>query len=117
MECFQQDDGDDEEEELERKTFIKDVHEAFQVLFALTIPLSNTLNSRYISGVNEEYEEIEMTVPVLTNMKLLENNMINKQMCFYLEEKHQENPPTPVDEDITIEKKEEMTLLVHRFGG
>ena len=43
--------------------------------------------------------------------------MVNKQMCFYLEEKHQENPPTPVDDDITIENKAEMTLLVHRFGG
>merc|ERR1719233_2717739 len=72
---------------------------------------------KYISGVNEQYEEIEMTVPVLTNMKLLEDNMINKEMCFYLEKKHQENPPTPIDKDITIENREEMTVLVHRFGG
>jgi len=72
---------------------------------------------RYISGVNEQSEEIEMTVPVLTRMKLLENNMINKQMCFYLNKKHQENPPTPVDEDVKIEKNEEMTVYVHTFGG
>jgi len=72
---------------------------------------------RYISGINEEAEEVEMTVPVLTQMKLLEENMINKQMCFYLEKKHQENPPTPVDKDVTIEKNEEMTVFVHTFGG
>jgi len=72
---------------------------------------------RYISGVNAQGEEVEMTVPVLTRMKLLENNMINKQMCFYLEKKHQENPPTPVDEDVKIEENEEMTVLVHTFGG
>ena len=73
--------------------------------------------SRYISGVNVQYEEIEMTVPVLTQMKLLKNNMINKQMCFYLNKKHQENPPTPIDKDVKIEKNEEMTVYVHTFGG
>eukprot|EP00091_Calanus_sinicus_P021718 TRINITY_DN655_c0_g2_i3.p1 TRINITY_DN655_c0_g2~~TRINITY_DN655_c0_g2_i3.p1 ORF type:complete len:150 (-),score=53.24 TRINITY_DN655_c0_g2_i3:277-726(-) len=72
---------------------------------------------RYISGVNEETEEIEMTVPVLTRMTLQEDNMINKQMCFYLNKKHQENPPTPVDKDVKIEQNEEMTVFVHTFGG
>merc|ERR1711936_712874 len=38
-------------------------------------------------------------------------------MCFYLNKKHQENPPTPVDEDVKIEKNEEMTVYVHTFGG
>jgi hypothetical protein len=67
--------------------------------------------------VNEQTEEIEMTVPVLTQMTLQEDNMINKQMCFYLNKKHQENPPTPVDEDVKIEQNEEMTVFVHTFGG
>jgi len=72
---------------------------------------------RYISGVNEQTEEIEMTVPVLTRMTLQEDNMINKQMCFYLNKKHQANPPTPVDEDVKIEENKEMTVFVHTFGG
>jgi len=72
---------------------------------------------RYISGVNQQSEEIEMTVPVLTRMILMENNMINKQMCFYLNKKHQANPPTPVDPDVKIEQNEEMTVFVHTFGG
>jgi len=72
---------------------------------------------RYISGVNEQTEEIEMTVPVLTRMTLMEDNMINKQMCFYLNKKHQANPPTPVDEDVKIEENKEMTVFVHTFGG
>jgi len=72
---------------------------------------------RYISGVNQQSEEIEMTVPVLTRMILMEDNMINKQMCFYLNKKHQANPPTPVDPDVKIEQNEEMTVFVHTFGG
>jgi len=72
---------------------------------------------RYISGVNEQTEEIEMTVPVLTRMVLLEDNKINKQMCFYMNKKHQANPPTPVDPDVKIEENKEMTVFVHTFGG
>merc|ERR1719219_2767832 len=72
---------------------------------------------RYISGINQQSEEIEMTVPVLTRMILMEENMINKQMCFYLNKKHQANPPTPVDPDVKIEQNEEMTVFVHTFGG
>ena len=118
MECYQDDARDDEQEELEEQTIIKNVHEALQVgfhcqHFHLVIPII----TRYISGVNEQTEEIEMTVPVLTQMTLQEDNMINKQMCFYLNKKHQENPPTPVDEDVKIEQNEEMTVFVHTFGG
>jgi len=72
---------------------------------------------RYISGVNDQTKEIKMTAPVLSKLKLLENNIINMQMCFYLEKKHQDNPPNPADKDITVGKKKEMTVLVHTFGG
>ena len=94
----------------------------FMKLFRFVSPeilifFSLSIFSRYISGVNKQSEEIEMTVPVLTRMKLLENNMINKQMCFYLNKKHQENPPTPIDKDVAIIKNEEMTAYVHTFGG
>ena len=58
-----------------------------------------------------------MTIPVLTKMNLLEDNMINKKMCFYFEKKHQDSPPDPVDEDVTIETNKDMTVLVHTFGG
>merc|ERR1711953_447145 len=40
---------------------------------------------RYISGVNKEQDEVAMTAPVLTSMKLLEGNQITKEMCFYIE--------------------------------
>merc|ERR1712127_969059 len=72
---------------------------------------------RYISGVNKEQEEVEMTVPVLSRMKLLEDGMVNKQMCFYLNKKHQANPPTPTDPAVKIEQNKEFTVYVHNFGG
>merc|ERR1739838_87215 len=72
---------------------------------------------RYISGVNKEQTEVEMTVPVVTTMKLLDDSKIFKQMCFYLPKEHQASPPTPVDEAVTIETKKEMTVYVHQFGG
>ena len=58
-----------------------------------------------------------MTSPVLTRMVLLEDNKIKKQMCFYMNKKHQANPPTPVDPDVKIEENKEMTVFVHTFGG
>merc|ERR1711914_63143 len=72
---------------------------------------------RYISGVNKEQEEVAMTAPVLTSMKLLDGNQITKEMCFYIEKKHQANPPTPVDPDVKIETNKEFTVYVHTFGG
>ena len=58
-----------------------------------------------------------MTTPVLSRMILLGNNKITKQMCFYLEKKHQANPPTPIDPDVTIETNKEFTVYVHTYGG
>merc|ERR1711994_1059802 len=72
---------------------------------------------RYISGVNKEQEEVDMTVPVLSRMKMLDDGMVNKQMCFYLNKKHQANPPTPTDPAVKIEQNKEFTVYVHRFGG
>merc|ERR1711974_264322 len=65
---------------------------------------------RYISGVNKEQEEVAMTAPVLTSMKLLDGNQITKEMCFYIEKKHQANPPTPVAPDVKIETNKEFTV-------
>ena len=67
--------------------------------------------------MNKEQDEVAMTAPVLTSMKLLEGNQITKEMCFYIEKKHQANPPTPVDPDVKIETNKEFTVYVHTFGG
>merc|ERR1719334_358881 len=46
---------------------------------------------RYISGVNVERQEIEMTVPVLTQMTPSDGKM-TKDMCFYITKEFQKNP-------------------------
>merc|ERR1712192_306564 len=43
--------------------------------------------------------------------------MVNKQMCFYLNKKHQATPPTPTDPAVKIEQNKEFTVYVHKFGG
>jgi len=72
---------------------------------------------RYISGVNVERQEVEMTVPVLTTMQELDGDKMYKQMCFYLPREHQESPPTPSEEGVVIQQLKEMTVLVKQFGG
>merc|ERR1712179_110378 len=72
---------------------------------------------RYITGANNEEEEIEMTAPVKIRMKLLEGNMINKKMCFYIDQAHQARPPKPTDPEVSLYTNEEFTVYVHTFGG
>ena len=86
-------------------------------MYSINVRLQLIVTLRYISGVNKEQEEVEMTVPVLSRMKMLDDGMVNKQMCFYLNKKHQANPPTPTDPAVKIEQNKEFTVYVHTFGG
>ena len=43
--------------------------------------------------------------------------MMKKEMCFYITKEFQENPPQPIDKDITIKKNEERVVFVKTFGG
>merc|ERR1712034_75325 len=57
---------------------------------------------RYISGVNKERQEIEMTVPVLSKMTPMDGKM---------------NKPQPEDPAVKIEENKEMVVFVKQFGG
>jgi len=72
---------------------------------------------RYISGVNVERQEVAMTSPVLTKMVPMENNMMSKDMCFYLDSAAQDSPPTPEEEDVRIVVSKPLTVAVYEFGG
>jgi len=72
---------------------------------------------RYISGVNEERQEVAMTVPVLNKMVPMENDEMNMEMCFYLDSAAQDSPPTPEEEDVKIVISKPLTVAVYEFGG
>ena len=40
-----------------------------------------------------------------------------KEMCFYIPKKFQNNPPKPIDKDVTIKKSKERVVFVKKFGG
>jgi len=71
----------------------------------------------YISGANMEDESIDMTIPVLSSLKMGEDNMMTKEMCFYLDSAHQASPPKPTDPKVTLETNEEFQVYVYTFGG
>jgi len=90
---------------------------------------------RYISGVNQRGEEIEMTKPVTTLHKIVREERIGnielQMMCFYLPSKYQPehshevaarhaavSPPLPEeDSQIVLYNRPEMEVYVHQFGG
>jgi len=90
---------------------------------------------RYISGVNQEGEEIEMTTPVSTLHKIInedrEGEIELHMMCFYLPEKYQTGSqvestarqapvpaPQPMEDSLVIlHTRPSMTVYVREFGG
>jgi len=77
---------------------------------------------KYISGVNKDNEEIEMTRPVSTlhsvQQKKFGGEKELQEMCFYVPASHQSNPPQPLDKSpVYIKNRPEMKVYTRRFGG
>jgi len=75
---------------------------------------------KYISGVNKDSEEIEMTRPVSTLHSAYKagGEQETQEMCFYIPSKHQENPPQPLDKSpVYIRNRPTMKVYVRQFGG
>jgi len=71
---------------------------------------------RYIQGENKKNQKIEMTVPVTTKMQLSEDGMMTKNMCFFIPQLFQSNPPEPTNPSVKIYSYAG-TAIVKRFGG
>merc|ERR1712079_136507 len=71
----------------------------------------------YISGANEGNKEIAMTVPVSTKWTKQSDGSFVKEMCFYLSEKYQANPPQPTNSRVYIVNRPAMTVFTRRVGG
>lgn len=91
---------------------------------------------RYISGVNQQGEEIEMTTPVSTLHNIVREDSQGKieqqLMCFYLPEKYQTggsqveatakqadiSPPLPMENSkVVLHTRPSMSVYVRKFGG
>merc|ERR1712212_416785 len=73
---------------------------------------------RYISGANEEGDNISMTKPVSMKMTQKDaNNTFRKEMCFYLDSSHQRNPPRPTDPTVYLKHTLPITVYTRRVGG
>merc|ERR1740119_2721 len=78
---------------------------------------------KYISGVNKEYQELEMTRPVSTHHSIKKENFNGgdvevQEMCFYIPAEHQANPPQPIEiSPVYIHQRPTMRVFVRRFGG
>jgi len=77
---------------------------------------------KYISGVNKEGDEIEMTRPVSTHhsikKKQFGGDLEVQEMCFYIPAEHQANPPQPLENSpVYIHKRPSMRVYALQFGG
>ncbi|XP_023325404.1 uncharacterized protein LOC111699075 [Eurytemora carolleeae] len=77
---------------------------------------------KYISGVNKEGQEIEMTIPAPTHhsikKKQVGGDVEVQEMCFYITSEFQANPPQPLDNSpVFIFERPAMKLYARQFGG
>jgi len=75
---------------------------------------------RYIQGVNNEFKEIKMTVPVpTTHMPDGSGTTETQEMCFWMgSEYRSEEPPSPIPTSkIEIKVEPSFKVFVREFGG
>ena len=84
-----------------------------------TVASSDMKLFRYIQGRNVDKVKIEMTRPVSTKWTPMNEAMqtIEKEMCFYLNEEHQANPPQPTDPDVYLVLRPALTVFTRVEGG
>jgi hypothetical protein len=71
----------------------------------------------YISGANVGNKEIAMTIPVSTKWTKLSDGTFQKEMCFYLSEEYQANPPQPTNSRVYIVNRPAMTIYTRKVPG
>jgi len=77
---------------------------------------------KYISGVNKEGQEVEMTRPVSTHHKIIKEadagDLEEQEMCFYVPMEHQASPPQPLETSpVYIHTRPRMRVYSMQFGG
>lgn len=72
----------------------------------------------YMSGANENKQNIEMTAPVRVLMHQEHTGFEDKfTVSFFLPKRFQKDPPTPNDRNVHVEESKDMTAYVIGYGG
>jgi len=71
---------------------------------------------KYITGNNEQGETIPMTIPVTTEYTV-EGDSKTFEMCFYIGQDHQENPATPLADDVVVKTRPTMDVYTRVVPG
>lgn len=71
---------------------------------------------QYISGQNDKNQKIQMTAPVLNEIRQLDQQNCLFTMRFYIPKQNQVNTPVPTGNALLTDL-EEMTIAVNSFGG
>merc|ERR1711994_992613 len=71
----------------------------------------------YITGKNATSAKIPMTVPVSMLNKQVDEETMEQEMSFYVDTKHQDDPPKPNNPSLYITTRSELSVYTRTVGG
>ncbi|XP_035263291.1 heme-binding protein soul4 [Anguilla anguilla] len=88
-------------------------------LYEQSISMAFMKLMRYICKENSAGRYLGMTVPVLSEIRMLEDGSFSKEILtvYYLPAEFQDSPPEPTDPDIRIVQRESLRVVTMVFFG
>ncbi|CAL8086857.1 unnamed protein product [Orchesella dallaii] len=71
----------------------------------------------YIQGKNDGEQKIDMTVPVTTKVDHRNGDLYSYEMCFFIPQEFQANPPRPENRNVRVVSFPELHVYSIRYGG
>ncbi|XP_078398906.1 heme-binding protein soul4 isoform X2 [Cetorhinus maximus] len=89
-------------------------------LYEQSISLAFMKLMRYICGENSAGHYLGMTIPIINELQMTEerNSFVQDIITgYYLPEQFQDHPPQPVDPDVIIVDRQDMSIISRGFRG